>query len=397
VVLTFLSIHPSFVIWTSSGLENPLTVFIIALLLLQILRLQDDDSSRMRLTVGAAVLSAICALTRPDGVVYAGILPAVLAMDYIKSKPDRRTILRQLAVYLGVFLLIFGGYLVFRYFYFGDLLPNTYYAKINRQPFGWVEKLVYLFTLTAVNYFILLVFVLMFAFLVLARKVNAEFRTVLLFLSAALLIYLVLPMDWMPELRFATPFVFLFYLSLYLTGERLYETIPSRKPALTGLVILTGVFLFISAQSFYARSTDFAEHPTVPFTMVQHRYADRFNALAEGLGVTQGSLLIPDLGGTLYYSDLRIYDLAGLTDRVIAKNAGIHPEIFYDYVFEELKPTFIHTHGIWALQADFYADPRFKQDYAVLNEAVDEELLTRKKLQFLSGDYVRREVISSHD
>jgi len=393
-VLTLLAMNPAFVIWSVSGLENPLNVFLITMLFWLVVRIQRGESQRQKLTVWAAIVCAVCALTRPDGILYASILPLVNIFRLVRKEINSRQFLKEILVYAVVFAVIFGGYEIFRIFYFGDILPNTFYAKINRQPFGWLEKTIYLLVLVAVNPYLFAIFIIFLVFSLIRKQLTSAFVPVLTFLLVSMLIYLVLPMDWMPELRFGTAFLLFFYLLLFMTGETLVNSFPGKIPVQLFAALYMVVFLATCGVSFYERSTQFTINPTVPFSKIAQEYGIYFNKISQDMGVKNGSILLPDLGGTLYYSDLRVYDLAGLTDRVIARNMGIHQDVFYGYVFEELKPTFIHTHGIWALQSNFYGDPRFRQDYTILQESVDEELLTRKNIIYISGDYVRKEALA---
>ena len=66
-----------------------------------------------------------------------------------------------------------------------------------------------------------------------------------------------------------------------------------------------------------------------------------------GFRAAQASVLLPDLGGTLYNSGVRIYDLGMLGDKTIARTLRRDRPAFYDYIFEEAKPTFIHVHDTW--------------------------------------------------
>jgi hypothetical protein len=73
-----------------------------------------------------------------------------------------------------------------------------------------------------------------------------------------------------------------------------------------------------------------------------------FNQCAHALGITDGSLLTPDLGGTLLVSDLRIYDLAGLTSLQIADDDYDGDTVrLRAYVFNVARPTFFHIAGWW--------------------------------------------------
>ncbi|MFI7673296.1 hypothetical protein ACIBVP_06330, partial [Actinophytocola sp. NPDC049390] len=105
--------------------------------------------------------------------------------------------------------------------------------------------------------------------------------------------------------------------------------------------------------------------PTVPMCRVAERYGEMFDAYADRLNVNDGTLLLPDIGGTALTTRLEIIDLAGLASYRIAELRGAGDMAgLRDHVFEEARPTFIHTHGAW--DAGMSADPRLKRDYVWL-------------------------------
>jgi hypothetical protein len=167
-----------------------------------------------------------------------------------------------------------------------------------------------------------------------------------------------------------------------------------RLPALAGGLAAVGLSLVL----FAPRTVLFAAAPTVPFEEVIWKFGLRFNRFADLLGLRQASILLPDVGGTLWISRLRVYDLAGLIDPVIARTLDKNPEAFYDYVFERAKPTFIHTHHYWTLKAGFDYDPRFARDYVPLFDFVEPAVVQRAGGDPLrSGDFVRRDAIQGKD
>jgi hypothetical protein len=100
-------------------------------------------------------------------------------------------------------------------------------------------------------------------------------------------------------------------------------------------------------------------------------------------------------------SRLRIFDLGGLCDERIARALSSRQLAdLHRYVFEEMRPTFIHTHGEFTRVGRLYEDPRFERDYVALYEHVEgpEEWAAQWRAEGAappwSGDYVRREAVS---
>jgi len=221
---------------------------------------------------------------------------------------------------------------------------------------------------------------------------------VVLFLVFSIFVYLLLPQDWMKEFRFATPFFPFFYTYLFILSENVIEKLnwPNLHKSLVA-AILAAVFIGPSIIDFINRSYQFKSNPTVPFLMVADKYANTFDNYASLLNVKNGSFLLPDAGGTLYYSGLKIYDLSGLTDKTIARTLVKKPKDFYDYVFKITKPTFIHTHGVWAYRAKLDSDKRFREDYLPLKESIEPRMVKKfNGLKIYSGDYVRKDILNSN-
>ena len=404
VTLFLLAVCSPFVIWTVSGLENPLYVFLLCLLLWLIVRerLREREIGAFPLAAGA--VAAGLALTRPDGILFAGLYP-LLTLTTGKSGWGRAI------RYAGVFVLLLGGFLLFRWTYFGDLVPNTYYAKggpnakvyldlVTLQP-KMTAKAFELFESVAGPGNVLLPVALLAgtAFLIGRRRFEWKHAVLLAFAYFGAVPFLLLPFDWMEEYRFGTPFFpFLYAYAVTLAaslGEMLLPD-PARRrlPALVAGLAAVG----LSLTFFAGRSILFAATPTVSFQEVVERFGLRYNRYADLLGLDQGSVLLPDVGGTLWTSRLRVYDLVGLTDRTIARTLERRPEAFYDYIFGEAKPTFIHLHHYWTLQAGLDRDPRFQRDYIPLFRYFEPAVLERAEgFPLSSGDFIRRDAIEGKD
>jgi hypothetical protein len=162
-----------------------------------------------------------------------------------------------------------------------------------------------------------------------------------LYLGLATSVYLLMPPDWMGEYRFATAFFVFLYWSLGVVVSGLLRvSSPGPFPRKVAFA-LSAAIVVMSALLHTGRSIAFAADPVVPFERVAAFSGTGYNRLAAILGREDTSLLTPDMGGTLYYSTLRVYDLAGLCDRTIARSLKTDREAFLRYVFEEARPTFI--------------------------------------------------------
>lgn len=411
VALLLTALNPSFIIWTHSGLENPLYVLFLSLTMGLAVVAVRSKLRDWRIALALGGLAAGAALTRPDGVIFVAAYP--LALTLVQLKGGQRCSLRSLTIHLLVygvaFALILSAYLVFRLLYFGDWLPNAYYAKGGPSlrdvaalvvlrprmasqiqtlmtsvagPFGnlvWVGLLVLTVHLASTRRF---------------GRGHVVLGTYLLLAACD---YLLLPDDWMPEFRFATPFILFFFCYAVALVDAFLGRWQWGKVS-PGLVrvFLAMLVVGVSIPLYLPRSLAFARDPAVSFREVAERVGHRFNRYAEALGVKEGSLLTPDTGGALWYSELRVYDLGMLCDRNIARTLRKNQEAFYNYVFEEIRPTFIYVHGGWSFLAALEDDPRFRREYVAIGE---EQVVWASGTPGLAyaGDYVRRDVVQGKE
>jgi hypothetical protein len=401
VALGLLAANSSFVIWTMSGLENALLAWLAALAAsTAVSAVEGPEQPRRDLAAGA--IAALLALTRPDAVLYAAGYPFALAVAAARQRPvGVGAWLRGTLRHAGGFLPVFGGYLLFRFLYFGDWVPNTFHAKVKPAGSSLVDpgKLLDLVEAAAGDFFVPLLLAGAAGTLYVLWR-GARGRTIVLgaHLAMAIAIYMLMPLDWMGEYRFATP-VFLFF---FWYGAELTAALAERLPAVPALrpvtAVIAVVFVLQAATIFLARSLRFAGDPTVPLTVASRFGGEGFNRLAAALPDRQASLLTPDLGGVLLHSDLRVYDLAGLCDPVIARALHENPQRVRDYVLGEVRPTFVHTQGAFTRATALHEDPRFAQDYLPLHEQAS---ASRDWVRAWPagaappfwGDYVRRDAV----
>jgi len=119
-----LVVNATFAFWLRGGLEGPL--FGLLLLAGVVVALEIDEDSKPRSYLILGVLFALAALTRPEGVFYAVPTGGYLLL----CKRDRERA-RLVAVFLGTTLLLFGLFTAWVAFYYGDPMPNPFYAKFH--------------------------------------------------------------------------------------------------------------------------------------------------------------------------------------------------------------------------------------------------------------------------
>ncbi|TLQ42097.1 hypothetical protein [Streptomyces marianii] len=335
----------SFVAWMFSGLENPLYALLAVLLAAVLARaLLENRLTAAGPAVVTGLLALMAALTRPDGAVLAAAYPGVLLLRVHRATLGASA--RAAACGVAAFAVPYAAFLGWRYAVFARLVPNTALAKAQDTPtwesFSGTGSLLSFAGWTAV----LAGALVTGAALGRPGPVRTALPGVLVPLALTLAAFGVLNPDWMRMFRFATPVWVLASLTVGVALTDQVERGTQRARVVAGVTVCTALLVSWSGQR--ERAASFQAHPTLPVCHVAHRYGAVFNEYAERLNVTNGTLLAPDLGGTLLTSNLAVRDLAGLTEPTIADAyAGRNMTALRRHVFSTLRPTFIHTHGVW--------------------------------------------------
>jgi arabinofuranosyltransferase len=374
----FLAATRSVAMWSTSGLETrSFEVLAIGGVLRCAAELETMLRSEARHRAMAGWLFGLAALMRPEGVAIA--LPVVLVSVWIlrsRGRAPGRWLVDTILPLLGLVI----GQLVFRRLYYGQWLPNTYYAKVGgRTRWDWGLPYIGAFCLEYGAYLWL-----PYLFIGVRRCFRSSRGHIPILFAAA-----VLPLSVATaaiggdhfEYRALDP---LFPLVFLLLGEGLTALAgdpPGRIAAILSVVlILFGLcdIPFRSHQEFPARyASGFpgqgsegvgsraaflapdrdpvlrlpglrviaASHQALTRFLTQHFVAIRQEehrlflekAVAQGLrlhDLVTEKLLPPDariavdcVGAIPYYSNLLVLDRHGLTDAVVARREPSLPEI----------------------------------------------------------------------
>jgi arabinofuranosyltransferase len=118
-----LALSGSFAAWASSGMETLLFTFLLVVAVAREVA-EREDSRRWPLS---SFTLALAAMTRPEG----ALVFALVLAHRLADPPEGRRDLRELARWSLAFVVLFGAYFLWRYQYYGFLLPNTFYAKVG--------------------------------------------------------------------------------------------------------------------------------------------------------------------------------------------------------------------------------------------------------------------------
>jgi hypothetical protein len=373
---------PSFVIWTTSGLENAL--FALAVMAIAAVLARAAAAGRLLAldtALAAGGLAALAALTRPDGIVYAAAFPLAAALTVNRGTLRRAAQLSLVAV--AAFAAPVLAYLAWRLVTFGDYVPNT--ARAKEQGLPSLTDLNKPGELAAYAGWLTTILGVAAVAMVLSRPSAARtvVAVVLVPLGLAVISYAVLRPDWMAQHRFATAVWPLAAIAVAVSVADIWEDVVPRGRMIAAT--LAAIAAMSSLSGFWLSDKAFRAEPTVGVCNIAQNTGYNFNGYADILGARDGSLLAVDGGGTSLTSRLRFIDLSGLTDRRIAHFWQDDDMLgLRDYIFDDIRPTFVKLFHGWA-ERDRLAltnDPRLARVYVLLYSG-----------QPGGGEWVRRDAV----
>jgi len=338
-----LTAVPAFAICAANGLETMLYALLLTIFLL-------TRFWRPQPLLGQVAM-VLLVWVRPEGI---ALVLFALALDlWARRSPAR--LLRDVLLAAGAFLLLLG----LRYHIYGQWLPNTYYAKaaagsiLGRAGHG----LVYVLKGHIKLLFIPLVLVCYRLFHLPADPARRR-RIICLFLCLAgyLAIVVYEGGDWIPFDRFLVPILPVYFVLAF-----------AGRPASRGVALLALVLVLCQAP------VGLYEFGYVRDRAKGYSHAHRY--LARFLDSRQPAPLVAlmDIGMVAFYSDCRVIDLMGLTDRHIARARPFSP----DYVLKQ-QPDYVvlvasrsYARGFaspFARDRLLYRHPLFAGRYAFLFE-----------------------------
>lgn len=294
----FLAFSGIFSTWTQAGMEVPLVAFLITLSVLLYAKAQQKNTPTSYFGVG--LVCALAAMSRPD----AGLVWITLVL-YTAFQRRRCGLLPVVFLCLG-FSVLFAPYFAWRFWYYGHLLPNTFYTKVGSTYAqvlrGWKYTQDFLFTLFPV--------LAPFAFLALVGPTaqGAPFAVPWIAMLAAYCVYVTaVGGDVMTAFRFYVPILPVAALGTATTFA-LFVRSRLRLACITAAFMIWGAYFAFTSEDCYKRPlTDGVASVGKVVGLWLKQYAP-----ADALLATNTAGSIP------YFSGLRTVDMLGLNDEHIA-------------------------------------------------------------------------------
>ena len=306
--------------WVYSGMEPP----IVALLWLGAVYMHFHEDRTGKLPIASALLTVAAGLMRPDGILIAVPIGLSTLLPLSKKRFIRATI--SSVIVLG----IFGSYWLWRWHYFGYLVPNTFYAKVGQSSFTLMRMGLYYIIKGLIATMVPLLTLFMLPKLAIFRKdVDRETWVVAFTCIMGLGYLLYTGGDFFPFQRFFVPvlafWVILFNRLLVLGKDRMQpigfddaegETPVAKKPWPRWAVwtfAIVAVFV-INVIAALPQGQGSSQQQLVRYT---REWGEVGKVLKKSVPEGTAIATIP-IGALGYWSDRYILDMLGLIDLHIA-------------------------------------------------------------------------------
>lgn len=314
-----LVVNYTFVAFGTSGLETMLQCALLTVAFYEVERLQREPTSPRRLVL-LSVVAALALWTRLDSAVVLAVLGAVALRHLVRTNASRASYIAAIAPAA----LLVGGWLAWKLAYYGDILPNTFHAKVE------VTSL----TLEAAAKFVGSFFHAygLWPAIIAVALIAGERRTLnarLPFAVVALwLAYIIFVGGDFMEFRFFVPILPILFIGIAeeICGDRWppkWLMRPVRAVALTALLV---VFSVRHAKTFTGSEDGFYDSVTQLGGFYGKVHDNDWSKLGtpigDALAETNASLACNGAGAIPYFADLPTVDQLGLNDAWVARHGA---------------------------------------------------------------------------
>lgn len=316
LTILLLGANYTFISYATGGWETQLQTCMFVTSMYILLRSLHTDDWSSRTMVVLSLLTAAAILTRPDSALLLVVIIPVTLFFLLKDQiPLRNKLIKVLVLFLPLVILV-GGWLIWKLAYYGDVVPNTFYAKVSsatspQRGIFYIYKFFLSYLLIPFPLFYLV------ALKALLNKSNLKmFALVALILLWALYV-VVIGGDFM-EFRLMVPILpVVFVLIAWLIFVFIQQT-----------EIRAALFILVLLGSLHHAST-FGEYSSVHRIIAIRQLAtNEWDEMGRVLGKSlhydaRVTIATTPAGAIPSYSRLKTIDMHGMNDRWVARHGDI--------------------------------------------------------------------------
>lgn len=320
--MTILSLP--FLLWSVSGFEIMFYTFLLLSIFFRVTQPLLNESLSV-----TSLLIFLISLSRPEGILFSLTFIIII---FIQSESK----VYSFKIF-SVYIILLALFLMFRFFYFGDLLPNTYYAKIGHEITGSYEFQSYKNGFFYILFFFkdnpqFLVPVILIPFVYKNLKQNRFYLFVIFIILIQFVFIIFSGGDWMIHYRFIVPVIPFLSIAAVITVREFFAKYNSKR-----IFYHTGIlFLFlIIVLNLLLSDYNTIVRETVLWNNVKKVTGEINKEIPSGeLAAIGASGIIP-----YYLNGISFIDIVGLNEKYIAKNGYRHGTWFEKslpgYVYEK--------------------------------------------------------------
>jgi len=324
VSLLLIPLNESSSSYATGGLETSCFSFFIMLSFF--LCLFTRNKNRLLYLSSNISLLLLC-LTRPEGLFFYFVINIFIFLDLLSRTPVFRKVFMDILRWNIPFILLFAIYLMWKWQYYGSILPNTYYAKsVSENHF--YHGAVYLFYFFISYYYLLpIVFLLVFSIYVFIKDpgglksdtpisyAQKKYYFPLIISYFLFLIYIAKVggdfMEYKPIMHIYPCIITSFCLCLMILGCK-----NGRFAVITPFILLIVVSMAVNPAVKYPFGVQSVEALNESITR-EGGWAETGKILRKKLP-PETIISTAAAGAIPYYSELTTIDYFGLNDRAIA-------------------------------------------------------------------------------
>lgn len=324
LAIVLLGTNYTFSSYATGGLETQMQACLFVVCLYVAVICMKDGGANIFFAI-LSVLLAIAVLTRPDSAILVAVLCLTVIYSIVKSESRFSAKTGRLLALIIPLAVIMTVYVAWKLAYYGDILPNTFYAKAaTAPPLKWGIFYLYVFMLSY-----LFAPILLFGLAGIGQMLRERNQGLLLCigLTALWLAYVVKVGGDFMEFRFMAPVLPLIIIAvtwLVLNGTRDVRV----RVVLVALVLAGSLHHAIT----YRKVLDYDKDNYVESVRDLRLHLEDEGGDWDGIGLLLGRTFnySPDVtiattaaGAIPFYAKLKTVDMLGLNDRWVAKHGVV--------------------------------------------------------------------------
>lgn len=335
----FFVLDDSLAFWAIGGMEFPIYTLFILGIIYNYFKI-NEAPKRMHYMLFFMML---CTMTRPEGNLIFAVTLLHMVLNRKKIDNFGKTLIKAIIIYA----LFFAAYYGFKNYYYGNFIPNTFYAKgVTDLKMNLYLGAKYMALCVGTRIYIF-IFILFIPF----RKAFRDFKQSYIILFCAIYICYLIGVggDWMIANRFFVPILPLLYIlsaiGFVCTFNKIIEfkKIPEAK-----VNHISAVTVIVLSVLLFSITLSFLEYRQLIIKDENAHYEMQWSMFGKWLYMNTDPntiIAVGPAGKIPYYSERYTIDMWGLNNEYIAKTSSKrlqagHKKFDFEYVLS-LKPEYI--------------------------------------------------------